>query len=305
MHPERYEACSPKFDEKATTYLRALKRGTLEHLEHNVSVFTFESGAGMDCPSSIVAPDHLYIRGYYNALLGEIRRDRKRVLTGSPGTSTSYFQHYYLARLLCTEQFEDALPPDCYHSTESAQYVVRQFGEEYMAIYDLVHQVAERIKGLDYDLLNCFDPEKTVYMYEPMSSCTEPISCHNIPTLVTTYPDTRGNKQFCKNGASPVYMPTYTLEELLTIGRHMRENSKVPDGVSYADAAIKERFDRYTGIIRHCFPGSAAWEKQLLTSYKAALYSADARKLLLYNTLNDPGISDLLAQYSVARLCAD
>ena len=229
-----------------------------------------------------------------------VRLGSKQVLIGNPGTSISYFQHYYLARLLCPEKFEDALLPDCYHSTQPAQYVIRQFGEEDMVIYDLVNLVAERINGLNHVLLKCFDPEKTIYMYG--ISYSEPfIIRHIIPTLVIDSPDTRRYKEFLKNGGSRIYMPIYTLDELLTIGKHMRESGDVPEGVSYEEEATKKRFAQYNGIIRSCIPISVHAEKETLNCYEDAIKSADVTKTLLYDTLEDPRISPFLAQYIVTK----
>ena len=300
MNPQRYDACSPVWDEEETKYLTEMKKGELRHLSHNVSVFTFDSTDTN--VRDVIAPNHLYFRGFYNSLLRTVRLGSKRALIGNPGTSKSYFQHYYLARLLCPEKFEDALPPDCYHSTEPAQYVIRQFGEEDMVIYDLVNLVAERIYGLNHVLLKCFDPEKTIYMYEPGISYSEPfIIRHIIPTLVTASPDTRRYKEFLKNGGSRIYMPIYTLDELLTIGKHMRESSNVPEDVSYEEEAIKKRFAQYNGIIRSCIPISVHAEKETLNCYEDAIKSADVTKTLLYDTLEDPRISPFLAQYIVTK----
>lgn len=62
MNPQRYDACTPVWDEEETKYLAEMKKGELRHLSHNVSVFTFDSA---DTNARyVVAPNHLYFRGF-------------------------------------------------------------------------------------------------------------------------------------------------------------------------------------------------------------------------------------------------
>ena len=65
-------------------------------------------------------------------------------------------------------------------------------------------------------------------MVEPGASKIEPYPT-NIPTLITTPPDTIRYKYFARNGAVEYYMPTYTLEELLSIGEYLRSENRVPE----------------------------------------------------------------------------
>ena len=66
-------------------------------------------------------------------LLSEIRKKKRSVLIGNPGIGKSFFQYYYLARILNPSLF-GPLPPDCYGSTTPPKIVIRQEGTAAMTI---------------------------------------------------------------------------------------------------------------------------------------------------------------------------
>ena len=67
-------------------------------------------------PWECLGPQKLFVRQFYPDLLSEIRENKRSVLIGNPGIGKSFFQYYYLARILNPSLF-GPLPPDCYGST--------------------------------------------------------------------------------------------------------------------------------------------------------------------------------------------
>ena len=91
---------------------------------------------------------------------------------GNPGIGKSFFQYYYLARILNPSLF-GPLPPDCYGSTTPPKIVIRQVGTAAMTIFDIANRKAERVDGCPGTLLDCFDPETSLYLMEPEVSMAE------------------------------------------------------------------------------------------------------------------------------------
>jgi hypothetical protein len=79
-------------------------------------------------------------------------------------------------------------------------------------------------------LLDCFNPGKVAYFYEPKVLKAEPTES-NLWTIATVSPDPIRYKQFAKRGGvDTFYMPPYEKEELLVIGAAMKES---PDMISF------------------------------------------------------------------------
>ena len=102
-----------------------------------------------------------------------------------------------------------------------------------------------------------------------------------LKTILTASPDQRRYKEFKKSGALKVFMPTWTLNELLTVGADVREKS--------VDRALKElntpekiedRFKRFGGIFRYVI---ADYAHTVSDAESAQLVAMDSvRSSLLY-----------------------
>ena len=92
---------------------------------------------------------------------------------------------------------------------------------------------------------------------EPKTLIHEPELTH-VRTLITASPDIRRFKEFVKNGATKLYMPVWTLEELLTVGddihAHVKDDS-VKDLLTPEN--IVSRYNRFGGIFRYVLPENA------------------------------------------------
>jgi hypothetical protein len=274
-----------------------MSEATLSRLSKDVSVIDICASVDLDG----VLNSHVFVRSMYSELLRVIRAAKRTVLIGNPGTSTSFFHYYYMTRLLKPALFE-ALPPDWRNSTAAPTVVVRQTGHDAMTIYDLTALTADEINGAHSCLLECFDPQSTLYLHEPRATVTEPLFYrHGVPVLTTTCPDRRRYKELVKSGAAMVFMPTYTQEELVTIGNYLQEQGAAPKGVSYSENSVKVRFKRYGGIFRHVLPIGEPAVRSTARYQKLALECADAGALLRCGDIESPQVSSFLAQYRVQR----
>ena len=111
----------------------------------------------------------------------------------------------------------DELPLDTHASKSAPEIVIRQVGDIRFQLWDLNNaRVMECRRSDGSGLLSCFDPSKLVYLFEPGASIKEPeLQDFLIPTLYSCSPNDKRYKEFKKRGAIILYMPTWTLEELL------------------------------------------------------------------------------------------
>ena len=87
-----------------------------------------------------------------------------------------------------------------------------------MEVWDLNRGEVLEYEGSSLGLLQCFDPRKSFYLYEPGRSFEEPHQDElSIPNISSASPDNRRFEVFCKNGAKKIYMPTWTLPELQAV----------------------------------------------------------------------------------------
>ena len=145
-----------------------------------------------------------------------------------------------------------SLGEDVYGSTDPPEVVVRQLAQSHMEVWDLKGGEVLEYQGSSLGLLQCFDPKKTFYLYEPGKSKIEP---HQegleIPTMCSGSPDKRRYKEFCKNGAVRLYMPTWTLPELQAIRKFVFDRN--PEQMLLSENDISERFNAFGGIFSHVF----------------------------------------------------
>jgi hypothetical protein len=247
--------------------------------------------------------DLIFVRDFYPSLLEDLRKSRGSILVGNPGTSKSFFQFYYLARIFNPSLF-GSLPKDSFGSTDPPNVVVRQICGSHLEIYqqhsDQVHVIRPETGGI----FTYLDEKKSLYLMEPSTSVSEPYLTE-IPTLITVPPDPRRYKQFAKDRGNTFYMPCYSQDELVAIGKYLRENGRVPEGMEqeYQEDAIKKRFYKYGGIIRHVFPQDQDQLRRIEAAQSNVIFYAACRfdRILTSSTLEDPQVSDLIAQYEVPR----
>ena len=119
--------------------------------------------------------------------------------------------------------------------------------------------------------------------------------------LATCPPGVLRYKEFCKNGATKLYMPLYSEAELLTIGQHMRQQPDFPADMIelYSDESIRDRYAEYGGIIRHVLPQNQVYLEQLAFEKVRAMGDIDWRKHLASPNIEKDSISDLVVQYKI------
>ena len=302
---KKYEQLSPDNSEPATLLLKGLVCSTADILENSSSgVRAIRIGNGAKCLTDLIGGDTLYERHFYPQLVSAIRGANKRViLLSNPGTGKSMFQYYLLARYLNPSLFKDDAPTPSkikFGSTEPPKVIVRQLVDNSIEIWFLEQHVVHVIcDGHIVKVLRCFEPTTTLYFYEPMQSKKQE-PCANVhaempPTLATVSPDISRYHEFEKI-ASKVYMPVFTEEELVAIGRDMsrRDDFSEELRVHYSDDKIRERFKMFNGIIRHVLPTSITSLTTPLEKRELALNSTNAADFLK-GTIENTTVSHYLA----------
>ena len=173
-----------------------------------------------------------------------------------------------------------------------------------MTIFDIANRQAERVVGCLDSLLDCFDPETSLYLMEPGKAVVEPhFEGLRIPTLATVSPNPARYKEFCKNGGAALYMPVFTLPELLAIGKYLLENKHVPELLQpeYSSELITKRFHQFGGIFRHVLPVSLAYLDMCRSSQSEAIRSCNAHALLVSGNVERADVSHFIMQYDVER----
>ena len=247
-----------------------------------------------------IGPQLVYVRPFYDKLLGEIRKISHVVLVGNPGIGKSTFQYYYLARILNPKLFGE-LPPDCFGNTAPPKFVLREVANV-LYLYDINRQEAWKIMNYDHDIFKCFNPEKTLYLVEPRFTKKQPLDSEMVPTLATVSPDVSRYHEFVKSGATKLFMPKFKKEELLAIGKYLRDHDLVPNSLKadYEDDKISERFERFGGIIRHVLPTTEGSKGDSERRQSEAISTCDVGKLLRQRAnIEMPEFSHYLLQYEV------
>ena len=194
-----------RFTKKYSTAFDGLQNYTVQNLDHGIQAFIFQSRIFGDART--IGSNILFVRNFYFELLTKIRTFKKTCLVGNPGTQKSVFQFYYLTMIKKAYDDENnQLPPDCYKNCKPPKIIIRQKRKSF-SIYVLQEKISFKLENFDLDNLICFNPEETLYLYEPDDLLAEPLYDHSIPTLSTNSPDKRRYKEFVKNGAVTLYMP--------------------------------------------------------------------------------------------------
>jgi hypothetical protein len=293
-----------RFIKQNSTAFDELQNHTVQNLDHGVQAFIFQNRIFGNAET--IGSNILFVKNFYFELLTKIRTFLKTCLIGNPGTQKSVFQFYYLSMIKEAYDNENSqLPPDFYKNCKPPKIIIRQKRKSF-SIYVLQEKFSFELENFDLHNLFCFDPEETLYLYEPDDLLAEPLYDHSIPTLSTNSPDPRRYKEFVKNGAIKLYMPCLKLEELKTIGKFLRELSDCPTPMKdlYSESKIIERFEEYGGIFRHVLPISKNYlnnlKKEKIRTIET-LSNEAMRKVLINANIEDQDISDLIAQYDVER----
>ena len=294
-----YNDFKPRADRAKTDLLVKLATCTKESISSDVDIIRI--GEGADVGMKSLSPSTLYVRQFYPDLLTEIRKHKRSALIGNPGIGKSFFQFYYLARIVNPDLY-GPLPPDCFGSTAPPKIVIRQEGTASMTVFDIANRKADKIQGYPITIFGCFDPKTTLYLMEPGKSIEEPhIESMSVPTLVTASPLLARYKEFCKNGGAKLFMPVFALSELLAIGEFLVSTGRVQGNLveEYTPAAISERFGLFGGILRHVLPLSPTYLTECLKSRTNAIRKGDAHALLFAFDIEDADVSHHLMQYNV------
>ena len=115
----------------------------------------------------------------------------------------------------------------------------------------------------DPQLLRRFDPEFTLYLHEPEQFKGPFYGGLNLKTITTCPPDSSLYHSFLKNGGGKMYVPEWSLSELLSVGKYATAHGLVKTDEHLRalyqpsiEAAIYNRYYQYGGIFRHVFPDS-------------------------------------------------
>jgi hypothetical protein len=192
---------------------------------------------------------------------------------------------------------ENSMLPDSFGRTNVPEVVLRKIGNNIIQIWNIQEGKVVVCSDHFHELLGSFDPKKSLYLYEPGSSLKgshyEELS---IPTMCSVSPDERRYKEFYKNGAAKLYMPSWTLPELQAIRNFAKERH--PDQIWLSEQDTYDRFNEFGGIFRHIFSRNIGLVRE---DQKRAIEDLDPRTFLLDEI--DRGrrqVSHLVAQYQVS-----
>jgi hypothetical protein len=271
---------------------RNLDSFTIDHVERDegtgLEVFHLRALINPKDPSS----NQLFIREFFCRYLEAVRKHEYSIVIGNPGIGKTWFQYYYLVRILNVDKL-GPLPPDSYGSTAPPQYVIRQVGPDQLEIYDVqAKTVTTRLCPTISDIrkiLNSFVAETTLYFFEPDFTKHEPVST-DIPTMITVSPDILRYKEFLKQkGSARLYMPVWTEAESLAVGKTLSP--------ALPEEEVKKRFQEFGGILRYVF-GSEDVQEEARSNRRQAITEVDLRYLLAAATIEDVRVSHFIAQFS-------
>ena len=279
---------------EGSKFIKALSECTKTPISSDVTAIKFLGSFDR----KIVGPNVVFIRDFYVALLTLIRSYDRCVMIGNPGISKSVFQYFYLMWILNPELVGPLLP-DYRGCTDPPKVVIRQVGN-LMTIYDIEKRVAYHELPANEIIVGYFDPEVTLYLYEPgLTKGKEPMDV-DCPTFATVLPDTSRYKYFSRHGGAHVYMPVYKLKELLDIGKYLLDKKQVPEAMrgEYSPVNITLRYEEFGGIIRHVLPVSMDRIRSTRQDISLAIEQCDPKRLLS-GSIIDGWMSDHIKQMDV------
>ena len=302
---QSYEKLNPELNTKLSNLVTGLSQSSVRKLDCDISLITLPVGDLGEVVTDF-SKQFIYARSFYPDLLKSIRKNQRTLLISNPGTGKSIFQYYYLARVLNPSAFSalnQNLPPDSMNSCEPPEVVVRQVGLDKVQVFFIKEKVAHELKTASpWYVLSCFDPNTTLYFFEPDTEEIEPVIKTSVKSILATCsPNIKRYHEFRKNRAKTRYMPLFTKEELLTIGRHMREQPGFPSELTdlYSDDGIIIGYKEYGGIIRHVLPDDPETYKELEGLKNDAIEDLDWQQYMRNPKLENPRISHFIVTYKV------
>lgn len=303
---DEYKSFRPMIDTKSTNLLKGLICSTVDNLENTTSgVRAIRIGNGATFTNEM-AGDTIYERHFYPKLVSAIRcADVRVLLLGNPGTGKSVFQFYLLARYLNPSLFADAplSGPIEFGSDAIPKVVVRHEPERRTRVWFLEQQVVQAISSTSNieTVLECFDPATTLYFFEPGTMNDGPFADTSVvvPTLATVSSNRDCYHEFTKLSAE-LFMPVFTEEELLAVGRDMKSRRGFKSNLQdlYSDDGIRFRFATFNGIIRHVLPRNQAVLDTMYRKRAFALNTVEPAKFLS-GIIEDQSVSHYVAVYTV------
>jgi hypothetical protein len=214
---------------------------------------------------------------------------------------------YYLCCIINPQAVlgQNDLPKNANNSSSPPEVIVRQDGNSGF-VYFVKDQIAHRFDKFSSSLIqsSMFNPETTEYWFEPGNTKNiEPEwpGCE-MPILATVSPNKDRYKEFKKNGATTIYMPIFTLEELQLIGQHMLVHGNIPDKLIpyYSHAFIQDQYEEYGGIIRHVLISNLSGMLEIKEEKRDALQACSVSAIYSSSQLSST-VSHYIAKYEVSR----
>lgn len=301
INKKLYDSFKPIRDSNIQNFVNSLSQCSVTKSENGIEVIELK---GTTLPHELLesSEQFIYTRTFYPELLQRIRSYKDVVLLSNPGTGKSMFQFYYLARLFNPSAFPDPLPCDDRSNVEPPEVVIRQVGTEEMQVFFVkarkVHVFDAVLKGL----FRCFNPKTTLYFFEPADTKVEPLWKYaKMNILATCSPDIIRYKEFCKGRAEKLYMPLFTLEELLTIGAHMCKQPGFPKELlsKYSDDSIRKSYAEYGGVIRHVLPRSSTYADDIAFQKRKIITNIEWKHYLANPIIEGPNCSHFVVKYIV------
>ena len=318
LHPEIPEGLSeltpppkysPQFTDLLMRYLdpNITEKKDPENLGSKTTRF-INIGCDPDEPSDADPLAGIIIeRWFYPELFAAVRNGEKGkiMLTGNAGTGKSYFEHYYMYRIIQAVHRGLPLPPDPWGSTAAPNVVVREMGRTRPVIFFIKELRAFTAKWKNIEEVLCaFENRTNLHLIEPNQVLFD---APNPNTKITTFKansmdEKYGIKEFEKSHLCYV-MPIYELWELLLVGEVFRAAlNDTDDRLSlFAERDIRNRFEKYNGIIRHVLPSSKAIEKDVEAKQNNAIQNCSSKVLHLYKLDGLPDVSNNLAVVIVKK----
>lgn len=257
--------------------------------------------------SNNIDPCIIYERFNYSkiTLLG-VRFKNKVLMSGTAGIGKSSFIYYYMARIINSHRVSEfgPLPLDSYGSKEPPKVIVRRDGDDY-TFYFIDEKKAYKYTGDQepYQLINCFQPEKTVYLYSNpsptetnrqrttavanlMLACPCPILV--IIDINKIHPKLYSNIMSNPIGARRIEMLfLWPLPDLIAISAYHNSNrhSSTRQNYDQIESTVTQRFKLFGGVLKSLLNYSDVDDTATIQSQiDAALDTIDFR--LLWNARN-------------------
>lgn len=229
-----------------------------------------------------VATHSLYVRPFYSDLLYQCMKPKRVMIIGNPGTSKSLLQMVILAGGLNPNTTIDCSALRAVaEGLAGIDVIIRQKGSVGMDILFVNEREHLEVDTINPSIFKHFDHKRTLYMFEPYDTSTLGPSFTQTKTVATMSPQEVRYKEYVTQlrGTIFLYMPLYSEEQLVAIGLDMAKQPNFPEELRsfYSDAAIRDRFRKFGGVIRTVLPVSMDVEKQAKSRCYKPIFQDTAR----------------------------